>query len=198
MSTQYIKTGARYEALDAAGAEALQALPDDKRPVLYTAADPAVRAWLVADARARGAAATVVLANTIRERIARSQHYLQAARWPIQLAAAQAVVKGNGSAFDQEVLGREARLRGKGETLEQLAHKVIANSLVFASVGAAVDGVERATLDAIAAYGGNDPADIDAILAVAKQTAGAEFLDIFTPLYGVEGARAAAAQFFGG
>lgn len=194
----YIKSDTGFEALDGPGAAALNALPEDKRPRLYTTNDPELVTWRVADARARAVAATGVFANTIRERIARSRHYLQAARWPIQLAAAQAVVKGNGSAFDQEVLGREARLRGKGETLEQLAHKVIANSLVFASVGAAVDGVERATLDAISAYSGNDPADIDAILAAAKQTAGAEFLDIFTPIYGADGARAAAAQFFGG
>ena len=112
-------------------------------------------------------------------------------------AAAQAIKAGKGSDFDRSIMGREARLRGMGESVEQLADKVISNSLIFASVGAAVDGIERATMDKISAYNGADPAKFDAILAEAKQLALAEFLDIFTPFVGVDGAKARARAFFG-
>ncbi|MGS5088292.1 hypothetical protein ACVC7V_17555 [Hydrogenophaga sp. A37] len=161
---------------------------------LLPANDPAVAAVLLARERASAQRRTTVFANTIRERIASSKHYLQAARWSIQLASAQAVKAGAATAFDTAVLEREARNRELGESVEQLADKVIANSLIFASVGAAVDGIERATLDRVAAC--TEVAGFEAILTAAKAKALAEFLDIFTPFYGLEGAQARAAQFF--
>jgi hypothetical protein len=154
-------------------------------------------AELVAQAKARATQRTIVFANTIRERIANSKHYLQAARWSIQLAAAQSIKAGSASEFDTAIMAREARLRGLGETVDQLADKVLANSLIFASVGAAVDGIERATLDAIAAYAGNDPGHFETILATAKATGRAEFLDIFGAVYGPAQAETMATQFFG-
>lgn len=160
-------------------------LPDD---------DPAVAAVLLTRERASAQLRTGTFANTIRERIASSKHYLQAARWSIQLASAQAVKAGVPSKFDTSVLGREARLRGLGESIDQLADKVISNSLVFASVGAAVDGIERATMDSIAAC--TDMEGFEPILTAAKATALIEFLDIFTSVYGLEQASAMAAQFF--
>ena len=162
---------------------------------LLSADDPAVAAALVTRERASAHRRTVAFANTIRERIAASKHYLQAARWPIQLAAAQAIKAGHGSEFDVSIMAREARLRGLSETVEQLADKVLANSLVFASVGAAVDGIERATLDRIAAC--TELAGFEVILTEAKALALAEFLDIFTGVYGAAQAQAMAAQFFG-
>lgn len=173
--------------------ESMQDLETDLLP----ASDPAVVAALLARERASAQRRTVAFANTIRERIAASKHYLQAARWPIQLAAAQSIKSGVGTDFDMAIMAREARLRGLGETVEQLADKVLANSLIFASVGAAVDGIERATLDAIAAYAGNDPAHFETILANAKATGRAEFLDIFGAVYGPAQAETMAAQFFG-
>lgn len=169
-----------------AGLESDLLLPDD----------PAVVAVLLERERSSAQARTLAFANKVRERIASSKHYLQAARWPIQLAAAQAIKAGSGSEFDTSIMAREARLRGLGETVEQLADKVLANSLIFASVGAAVDGIERATLDAIAAYQGNDPTHFETILAGAKATGRAEFLDIFTGVYGAAQAEAMAAQLF--
>lgn len=175
--------------------DALTALPEDRRPDMRLPDDPEVVEWMLATGRASAHRRTVAFANTIRERIAASKHYLQAARWPIQLAAAQAIKAGAGSAFDNSIMAREARLRGLGETVEQLADKVLANSLVFASVGAAVDGIERATLDRIAAC--TEVADFEVILTEAKALALAEFLDIFTGVYGAAQAQAMAAQFFG-
>ena len=100
--------------------------------------------------------ATAALTNTARERIAKASHYLQASGWPVKLAAAQDVL-ANGEQSAQplhvQMLALEARLRGRGETLESLAALVIANSRMFTLVGAAIDGIETATLDAI-----NDPA----------------------------------------
>ena len=152
-------------------------------------------AWSINDWRQFCENRTTAFANTIRERIASSKHYLQSARWSIQLASAQAVKAGAASDFDTATLGREARLRGLGETVEQLADKVIGNSLVFASVGAAVDGIERHTLDRIAAC--TDVSGFETILTEAKATALAEFLDIFTPVVGEAEAHARAAAFFG-
>lgn len=153
--------------------------------------------WTIDDHRQYAVGRTLRFANTIRERVSNSKHYLQSARWPIQLAAAQAIKAGTASEFDTSIMAREARLRGLGETVDQLADKVLANSLIFASVGAAVDGIERATLDAVAAYAGTDPAHFEVILADAKATALAEFLDIFGGVYGQAQAEAMAAAFFG-
>jgi hypothetical protein len=171
--------------------ESMEGLESDLLP----ANDPAVAAVLLGRERASAQRRTTVFANTIRERIASSKHYLQAARWSIQLASAQSVKAGAATAFDISVLGREARLRGLGESIDQLADKVLANSLVFASVGAAVDGIERATLDRIAAC--TDVAGFEPILTEAKATALAEFLDIFGSVYGPVQASAMAVQFFG-
>lgn len=164
---------------------------------LLTEESSDVKAWALAEAKKNAIERTSFFANSIRERIAASKHYLQAARWPIQLAAAQAIKAGQGSEFDTSIMAREARLRGLGETVDQLADKVLANSLIFASVGAAVDGIERATMDAIAAYSGSDPAHFETILSNAKAVALAEFLDIFGAVYGPAQAQARAAQFFG-
>lgn len=173
--------------------ESMQGLESDLLPVDA----PEVVAALVARDRAAAQRRTVAFANTMRERIAASKHYLQAARWSIQLDSAKAIKAGTAIDFDTSIMAREARLRGLGETVEQLADKVLANSLIFASVGAAVDGIERATLDAIAAYAGNDPEHFETILANAKATGRAEFLDIFGAVYGPAQAQAMAAQFFG-
>lgn len=163
-------------------------------PDMLPASDPAVAAVLLGRERASAQRRTLAFANNVRERIASSKHYLQAARWSIQLASAQAVKAGTPSEFDTSVLGREARLRGLGESIDQLADKVIANSLVFASVGAAVDGIERATMDSIAAC--TDVDGFEPILTAAKAKALTEFLDIFTGVYGAMQASAMAVQFF--
>ena len=193
----YIHRGGPYgfEVVEGEYLAALRSQPVP--PKFYSDDAPEVAAWLSKTSRAAATAAVAAFANGIREKIAKASHYLQAARWPIQLASAQAVKAGTASAFDTAILAREARLRGRGETVEQLADKVIGNSLVFASVGAAVDGVETATLDAIAGYAGSDAAEFAKILASAKATAQAEFLDIFSGVYGPAQAKALAAQFFG-
>lgn len=185
----------------------ISAMPEDVRPVLHTATAPAVVAWIdrvaryivpeIEQARTVATSRTGAFANTLRERIAASKHYLQAARWSIQLASARAIKAGSATGVDTSALGREARLRGLGESVDQLADKVLGNSLIFASVGAAVDGIERATLDKIAAYNGTDATVFDVILDDARAVALAEFLDIFTPVYGPAGAQARAAAFFG-
>lgn len=201
MSKVYIpQPDGSYIALDS-GSEshaALLALPDDKRPTIIAESDAMLQAWLVEKARKDAVIAVMNFANRMREGIAKSRHYLQSSRWAIQLASAQAIKAGTATAFDLSIMGREARLRGRGETVAQLADKVIANSLAFASVGAAVDGIETATLDATAAYAGGDPAAFAAILAQAKATALSEFIDIFTGIYNAATAQAMAAQFFGG
>lgn len=195
MTKTYINRGGGYgfEAVDGEYLAQLQAQPTP--PTFYAEDDPEVVAALMTRTRAEAMRRTVAFVNTIRERIAASKHYLQAARWPIQLAAAQAIKAGAASEFDTSIMAREARLRGLGETVEQLADKVLANSLIFASVGAAVDGIERATLDRIAAC--EELAGFEVILTEAKALARAEFLDIFTSVYGAAQAEAMAAQFFG-
>lgn len=171
--------------------ESMAGLEADLLPV----DEPAVVAALVARERAGAQRRTINFANKIRERIAASKHYLQTARWSIQLASAKAIKAGTASEFDTSIMAREARLRGLGETVDQLSDKVLANSLIFASVGAAVDGIERATLDRIDAC--TDLAGFETILTEAKATALAEFMDIFTPIYGEQETQARAAVFFG-
>lgn len=193
---KFIEIDGRYCAVDEESALLIQTSGsgDD----LLDGDDPRIATWLLGSAKLDASLRTTAFANSIRERIAASKHYLQAARWPIQLAAAQAIQAGHASEFDTAIMAREARLRNLGETVEQLADKVLVNSLIFASVGAAVDGLERSTMDKIAAYSGSDPASFDRILTEAKATALAEFLDIFTPVIGAEAAKAKASKFFGG
>lgn len=197
MTKKYSRSGDGFYPLTLEELAAIERSGSTAAQDLFNEDAADVQRWLLATARQSAVAKTVAFANTIRERIAASKHYLQAARWPIQLAAAQAIKGGTASEFDTSIMAREARLRSLGETVEQLADKVLANSLTFASVGAAVDGIERATLDAIAAYAGTDPAQIEVILTDAKATALAEFLDIFGGVYGQAQAQAMAAQFFG-
>lgn len=129
-------------------------------------------------------AGIAIVCNTVRERISASTHYIQTARWAVQLAAAQAILQGGGTELDIEMMALEARLRGMGETVEDLAQKVIRNSRVFTLVGAAVDGVERAANDAIAAYQGTDPVAYDGIVATARATLRTELIAIIAPIQG--------------
>jgi hypothetical protein len=161
-------------------------------PVLLDAPAPSVAAL-----RRSAELQTTQLSNQLRERIAKASHYLQTTRWPVQVAAAQAIAAGAGSAFDVQMMALEARLRGRGETVEQLAAKVLANSAVFTLVGAAVDGIETATLDAIRAYAGTDPAAFAALLTQARLDAHAELLAIYTPVAGEAQAEALVAQILG-
>lgn len=176
---------------------ALSEIELKRRPVFFDEFDQEVLDWKLNQRKRQSLSDVLTFSTKIREGIAKSRHYLQASRWAVQLASAKAIKAGTPIPFDTSIMAREARLRARGESVEQLADKVIANSLAFASVGAAVDGIETATLDAIQAYTGNDPTAFDAILANAKATALAEFLDIFTPAYGQAQAQAMATQFFG-
>jgi hypothetical protein len=164
---------------------------------LLSADDPAVTAALIDLERAGAMRRTGELSSKVRERIAKATHYLQATRWPVQVAAAQAIAAGTGSAFDVQMMELEARLRGRGETVEELAAKVLANSAVFTLVGAAVDGIETATLDAIRAYEGADPAAFAAITTQARLDAHAELLAIYSPVVGEAQAEALVAQIVG-
>lgn len=134
--------------------------------------------------RLQAAGSVVAFCSRLRERIAKSTHYLQASRWAVQLAAAQDVLGAGIAALPMNtaMLALEARLRQRGETVEQLAQKVISNSSVFTLVGAAVDGIETATLDAISdAYiNGDSPAAFAELTAQARETARTELLAIFT------------------
>lgn len=163
---------------------AFDALPEDRRPPGLDANDPAVESWLLIRARDEANAQALAQSALLRERIAKATHYLQASRWAVQLAAAQDVLMAGTAALPMNtaMLALEARLRQRGETVEQLAQKVISNSSVFTLVGAAVDGIETATLDAIsAAYiNGDSPAAFAELTAQARETARTELLAIFT------------------
>lgn len=161
--------------------------------------DPAAIAALVMRERGTAATLTTAFASAVRQRVAKATHYLQATRWPVQLAAAQDVL-ANGeaaSALNKSMLDMEARLRERGETREQLAGKVLANSQAFTLVGACVDGIETATLDKIAAYAGADPEAFGAIVAQAKLDAHVELVAIFTTTLGEAQAEALVAQIVG-
>lgn len=160
---------------------------------------PAVAAWHMSNGEATARRGATSLFSAIRERVAKATHYLQASRWAVQLAAAQDVLANGEAASDlnKSMLDVEARLRERGETREQLAGKVLANSQAFTLVGACVDGIETATLDKIAAYAGSDPEAFGAIVAQAKLDAHVELVAIFTPTLGEAQAEALVAQIVG-
>jgi dGTP triphosphohydrolase len=162
------------------------ALGEDGLPALHTPT------FSIGQLQSSAFARTRQLANTIRERVAKAHHHLQSARWSVQLAAAQDVIVNGvaATAFSKDQLDVEARLRARGETREQLAAKVVANSSVFTLVGAVVDGIETATLDAIAAYEGTDPQALEALVQQARMTAMAEVYAIYEPVIGQAQAQA--------
>lgn len=127
-------------------------------------------------ARRQAVKAIRMYADTMREKIAKPNHYLQPARWGIQLAAAQAVLDGSANKGQLDMMALEARLRNRGESPDQLAARVIANSNAFMLAGAAIDGIEVAALDKVKVNKSNDYASI---LAEAKAVAIAEFDAIF-------------------
>jgi hypothetical protein len=196
----YIKQpDGQFIAVDGDGLAALEALPEDRRPALLSPTDPEVLEHAILQAQACAMAEMSSLCNLLRERIAKASHYLQASRWPVQLAAAQDVTTNGeaASALNKQMLDTEARLRARGETREQLAAKVLANSGVFTLVGAVIDGIETATLDAIAAYTGTDPNAYAAITAQARLDAQVELVAVYTPAIGQANAEALVAQIVG-
>lgn len=189
----------RFTALAEESRKSLERLPLEERPVLFPASDPRVIEWLAAQERSATSDSARTLCNTVRQAIAKSTHYLQTSRWPVQLAAAQDVLAQGEQAqpLHRQMIDLEARLRARGETREELAQKVIANSGVFTLVGAAVDGIETATLDALRAYAGSDPAAFAAIVAQARLDLQVELVAIFTPALGEPQALALVAQILG-
>lgn len=164
-----------------------------------SAAPTLTKTQIFQEVRVAAPGLVAAFANAIRQRVAKATHYLQATRWPVQLAAAQDVLANGEAASDlnKSMLDMEARLRERGETREQLAGKVLANSQAFTLVGACVDGIETATLDKIAAYAGADPEAFGAIVAQAKLDAHVELVAIFTPTLGEAQAEALVAQIVG-
>lgn len=189
----------RFQALAEESRKSLERLPSEERPELFSGSDPLVIEWLATQERSAALGAAVSFANTTRERVAKATHYLQTSRWPVQLAAAQDVLAQGEQAqpLHLQMIDLEARLRARGETREQLAQKVIANSGVFTLVGAAVDGIETATLDALRAYAGSDTAALAAIVAQARLDLQVELIAIFTPALGEPQALALVAQILG-
>jgi hypothetical protein len=178
---------------------ALQAVPEERRPEFFAESHPEVSEWLMLTGSQAAADAVRAMCSRLRERIAKASHYLQASRWPVQLAAAQDVTTNGeaASALNKQMLDTEARLRARGETREQLAAKVLANSGVFTLVGAVIDGIETATLDAIADYTGTDPNAYAAITDQARLDAQVELVAVYTPAVGLANAEALVAQIVG-
>lgn len=198
--TKYIEQpGGLFWAVSGAALAQLEDLPPARQPKMLEPTDPRVVAYLMGNARDSATPAVADLCNTVRQAIAKATHYLQASRWPVQLAAAQDVLAQGEQAqpLHLQMIDLEARLRARGETREQLAQKVIANSGVFTLVGAAVDGIETATLDTLRAYAGSDPAAFTAIVAQARLDLQVELVAIFTPALGEPQALALVAQILG-
>lgn len=199
MPKTYINRGSPFgfEVVEGEYLAALAAQP--KPPQFFLEDDPAVVESLLASGKASASRTMLDFASAVRQRVAKATHYLQATRWPVQLAAAQDVLTNGeaASALNKAMLDTEARLRERGETREQLAGKVLANSQAFTLVGACVDGIETATLDKIAAYAGADPEAFGAIVAQAKLDAHVELVAIFTPTLGEAQAEALVAQIVG-
>jgi hypothetical protein len=167
--------------------QAVLAMPAARRPQVLSAADPEVAVWLLATDRAEAQHRAGALFAQVRSRVAKTPHHLKSARWALQLPAALDLMAHGAAAqpLHRDMLALEARTRQRGETPEQLAAKVVANSTVFAMTGAAVDGVETATMDAIAAATGAPGAVVDA----AREALRTELEAIFS---GPAGAGAAA------
>lgn len=197
-SKKFMRTAQGLVSIDDIALAVILAMPPEDRFDVLDETHPEVIAKVRADTISQASQKVLAIFSDVREAVAKSHHYLQSARWAVQLSAAQDVIQNGEGAADlsKDQLDLEARLRARGETRLELAEKVLANSRTFTLIGAAVDGIETATLDAIAAYDGSDATAFDSIIAEAKALAQTEFLAIFEPLLGAGGAAAFAASIF--
>ncbi|TCP43927.1 hypothetical protein [Rhodovulum marinum] len=146
--------------------------PKPEAPPKYATAAEALAAMV---AWAEEFAAPLVRAVPAEERLS----------WPIKEAAARAYLAGSASSADLDFLSGEATITG--ETLDELAAKVIARAETFRAGAAALAGLRRKVTAQIEAV--EDPHQYEPTLLAAAEEARATAIALgLGPALGLEGA----------
>ncbi|WP_310627037.1 hypothetical protein [Limnohabitans sp.] len=135
--------------------------------------DPAV---VLASAKANGLARIDAYGKAQRVKIAGTPDEIEIAAWNNKLVIAKAIKAGTASAGDKAAFQAEINARGKGETVDAFADKVLVNASFYAQAVGLIDGLKRRTQGAVNAA--NTPEEVEAVLAAMKSQAEAAFAQL--------------------
>jgi hypothetical protein len=136
-------------------------------------ADPSV---LLIAAKAVAMTRIDVYGKAQRVKIAGTPDEIEIAAWNNKLVIAKAIKAGNASAGDKAAFQAEINARGKGETVDAFADKVLVNASFYAQAVGLIDGLKRRTQDAVNAAG--SPEEVETVLAAMKSQAEAAFAQL--------------------
>jgi hypothetical protein len=111
-----------------------------------------------------------------RVKIAGTPDEIEIAAWNNKLVIAKAIKAGTASAGDKAAFQAEINARGKGETIDAFADKVLINASFYAQAVGLIDGLKRRTQDAVNAA--NTPEEVEATLVAMKSQAEAAFAQL--------------------
>ena len=137
------------------------------------APDPVV---VLASAKANGLARIDAYGKAQRVKIAGTPDEIEIAAWNNKLVIAKAIKAGTASAGDKAAFQAEINARGKGETVDAFADKVLVNASFYAQAVGLIDGLKRRTQDAV--NSANTPEEVETVLAAMKSQAEAAFAQL--------------------
>lgn len=120
-------------------------------------------------AKAKAHDAIAAFARSVRHQFAETDDPIRLAAWAVKADIARRVAAGTASPFDVQILAAECQTRGKGETPEQLAARVLYWANADSLAAAMADGMQKqaeAAIDACVAVAQIEPT-LDAIKAQA-------------------------------
>lgn len=82
-------------------------------------------------------------AKNARIKIAGTSDSIEIAAWSNKLRIAKAIIDGSATQEDIQSIKTEAALRDRGESIEELCHKIVSYSAQYAIAVATVDGIQK-------------------------------------------------------
>jgi hypothetical protein len=131
---------------------------------------------ILALAKVNGLARIDAYGKAQRVKIAGTPDEIEIAAWNNKLVIAKAIKAGTASAGDKAAFQAEINARGKGETVDAFADKVLVNASFYAQAVGLIDGLKRRTQDAVNAA--NTPEEVETVLAAMKSQAEAAFAQL--------------------
>lgn len=131
---------------------------------------------VLSDAKNIGLSRIDIYGKAMRVKIAGTPDEIEIAAWNNKLVIAKAIKAGSASAGDKAAFQAEINARGKGETVDAFADKVLVNASFYAQAVGLIDGLKRRTQDAVNAAG--SPEEVETVLAAMKSQAEAAFAQL--------------------
>lgn len=111
----------------------------------------------------------------VREQTVAGAHYITIGLWIMKAIRAERYLAGNATDRDKALLQLEVDTRGRGETIDELAAKIDANSIHLQTSGVLTEGMEKAAGDALRA---SDPDQIDTVMGAVMAQAATELTKV--------------------